>query len=73
MKPGNANLNGRQTANNFMTINKEQRDAMLEAARPLIAWINENTHPHCSITVDHTTVELVEGVAAVKTLDYLKD
>lgn len=56
-----------------MTITKEQAAEMLDAAKPLIRWINDNCHPHTQLTVDHTTVELTEGVAVERTLEFLKD
>lgn len=56
-----------------MTITKEQQEEMLSAALPLIKWMNENCHPHCSILVDQTTVELVQGVATSCTEKFLRD
>ena len=56
-----------------MTITKKQMNEMLEMAKPLIKWINENCHPHCECIVDMTTVKLVEGVAANKTDEFIKD
>lgn len=44
-------------------ISEEQRNGMLEAARPLIAWMKANCHPHCVARVDQTAIELTEGVA----------
>jgi hypothetical protein len=49
-----------------MTINEQQRQAMLEAAKPLIKWMGENCHPHCTAMVTQTEVELVEGVASAR-------
>lgn len=56
-----------------MTITKEQQDQMLEAAKPLIKWMNENCHPHCTAHVDQNTIELTEGVATHRTDEYLRD
>jgi len=56
-----------------MTITNEQRLEMLEAAKPLIKWMNENCHPHCSAAVCQTQVELTEGIAVASTLEYVKD
>ncbi len=50
-----------------MVISEEQRISMLEAAKPLIAWMNENCHPHCAARVDQNTIELTEGVATNRT------
>ena len=52
-------------------ITKEQQDQMLEAAKPLIRWLNENCNPHCEAHVDQNTVELLEGVATNRTDEYL--
>jgi len=56
-----------------MTIKKEQQTKMLETAKPIIRWLNENCHPHCEIRVSQNSVELVEGVAMELTDEFLKD
>jgi len=56
-----------------MTITKEQQEQMLEAAKPLIKWLNENCHPHCSAHVDQSTIELKEGIASNRTDEYIRD
>lgn len=56
-----------------MTLTKEQQQTMLDAAKPLIQWMNENCHPHCTAHVDCTTVELVEGIATNRTKEFLRD
>lgn len=56
-----------------MTLTNEQRNSLLEAAKPLIQWLNENCHPHCSATVDQSTVKLTEDVATVKTEEFIRD
>ena len=56
-----------------MTITEEQRKALLEAAKPLIKWLNENCHPHTYAHVDGNTVEIVEGIAKCRTDEYLRD
>ena len=47
-----------------MTITQTQQEQMLEAAKPLIKWLNENCHPHCAAQVDQNTVTLTEDVAS---------
>jgi len=37
-----------------------------EAALPLMEWLAENCHPHCTIIVDSEHIELVEGLATVR-------
>jgi len=54
-------------------ITKKQMDELLEASKPLIKWLNNNCHPHCSVIVDCSTAELVEGLAMVKTEEFIKD
>ena len=56
-----------------MTLNKEQLAELLEASKPLIKWLNENCHPHCSAMVDCSKVELVEGIATNRTDEFIKD
>jgi hypothetical protein len=54
-----------------MKLTVEQMEKMLEAAKPLIKWMNKNCHPHCECIVDCTTVRIVEGLAVMKTEEYL--
>ena len=55
-----------------MTITEQQRLSMLEAAKPLMKWMADNRHPHCSIMMDAVAVELVEAVARVHTLEFVE-
>lgn len=56
-----------------MTLTPEQEKALLEAAKPLMKWLNENAHPHCTVQVDQVSVELVEGICAQTTHEFLKE
>lgn len=56
-----------------MTITTKQQNELLEAAKPLIKWLNENVHPHCSVHVDQTDVELHEGIVRLRTTEFVKD
>ena len=56
-----------------MILSKDQNDELLEVAKPLIKWLNENCHPHCSATVDCGSVRLAEDIATNKTEEYIKD
>ena len=56
-----------------MILTEYQRDEILEAAKPLIKWLNENCHPHCTAHVDQTTIEIMEGIANIQTDEYLRD
>lgn len=55
-----------------MTLTHDQQQSMLEAAKPLIKWLVENCHPHCTAHVDQTTVELDESIAIRSTSELLK-
>ena len=56
-----------------MAFTNDKRQEMLEAAKPLIKWMNENCHPHCKAIVDQIDVRLTEGIACVGTNEFLKD
>jgi len=56
-----------------MKTNEQKRKEFEELSRPLIKWLNDNMHPHATIIIDTTHAELVEGVCAFTTEDYLKD
>ncbi len=56
-----------------MIFSKKQREDFEEAAKPLIAFLNENCHPHVTVIVDCTSAELTEGVVMFRTEEYLKD
>lgn len=49
-----------------MTITTEQQTALLEAAKPLMLWLEANCHPHCEVRVNAYDAELTEGIAMVK-------
>jgi hypothetical protein len=46
---------------------------MLETAKPLIKWISDNCHPHCSAIVDCSSVKLSEEIALEITNEFVKD
>ena len=46
-----------------MILTKKQREEMYVAALPLMLWMKENCHPHCSAHVSQVDTELLEGVA----------
>ena len=47
-----------------MTLNPEQQVELARRAAPLVNWLRANAHPHCRVTVDQTSCELSEGIAA---------
>jgi hypothetical protein len=63
----------KDTTRNGICLDGEQFESMLLAAKPLIKWLNENTHPMCSLAVDHTSVQLFESIAKNRTEEFLKD
>jgi hypothetical protein len=48
-------------------------EAMAEAAKPLQKWMSDNCHPHTSIAVTVTDVDLYESVVHHVTLEFVKD
>lgn len=44
-----------------------------ESAKPLIAWLNENKHPHSYVIVRTNGAEVVEGVLAISTDEFIED
>ena len=52
-----------------MTITLKQQAELKEAARPLVEWLKDNCHPHCTVIVDSQKAELVEGIASVNRFD----
>jgi hypothetical protein len=46
----------------------------IEAAKPLIKFLNEKGHPHMTAIITCTSAELMEGLCAdSKIYDYVKD
>lgn len=56
-----------------MILTEEKRIEFLEAAKPLIKFINENCHPHVIVNVHQTGAELLEGVTSVHTEEFVRD
>lgn len=56
-----------------MTLSKGQQKELLEAAKPLIKWMNDHCHHHCKVIVDQSNVEVVEGITQVGTTEFLKE
>lgn len=52
---------------------EQQRQEMLEAAKPLMRWMSENCNPHCKAVVDQVSVVLREGIATAGTEEFLRD
>lgn len=52
-----------------MKITLDQLETLREAALPLMQWLNDNCHPHCTVMVDSERIELVEGLATAARRD----
>jgi hypothetical protein len=50
-----------------------QRKEFEALTRPVIEWINNNFHPHIMVVIDTTHAELLEGLGAYMTYDYIRD
>lgn len=44
-----------------------------ELAKPLVKWLNENYHPHVTVIITPTSVELMEGLFTSPITEYIKD
>lgn len=49
-----------------MVITDNQMDDLLEAARPLMKWLEKDGHPHNMVLVTAVSAEFFEGLARVK-------
>ena len=56
-----------------MILNEEQEKEFRVLSEELIKWISKNCHPHCSIIIDSTSAELVEGIYCAVTNKYILD
>lgn len=48
-------------------------EKLLEAAKPLIKYLDENFHPHVTCVVTPTSAEVLEGQQIVHTTEFLRD
>jgi hypothetical protein len=53
-------------------MNDKQKEFQ-ELTYPLIKWLCENYHPHVSIIVTPTHAEVLEGLMAVATTEFVRD
>ena len=49
-----------------MRFTLDEIETLREAALPLMQWLNDNCHPHCTVMVDSERIELVEGLATAR-------
>lgn len=52
---------------------KELSAKLEEAAKPLIKLLAENCHPHCTAIVTSTGAEILEGLCAFNTQEFIVD
>lgn len=65
-----SNYDGRSGS---LVLTKEQFASMLESAKPLIKWINENTDTMVHVSVNSDSVSLFQSVACNRTQEFVKD
>jgi hypothetical protein len=56
-----------------MILDDAKQKEFEEKARPVIAWLNDNCHPHVVAIITPSSSELLEGVYYFPTDDYIKD
>jgi hypothetical protein len=56
-----------------MIITEEKRKEFEELGKPLIKFLNDNFHPHVTVVVTPTGIELLEGVCASPVTEFVKD
>jgi hypothetical protein len=54
-------------------ITPKQHDDLEELVKPLIKWLNDNCHPHTQLIIEPDGAQLVEAMARVVNLEYIKD
>lgn len=54
-------------------LTKEQQAEFQTLAKPLMKWLNDNLHPHVSVIIDPTRAEVLEGLCAFTTTEFVKD
>ena len=52
---------------------RAKEKSLAVVVRPVIAWLNENCHPHCTIEIDQISARLSEGQIFVTANDYVGD
>lgn len=55
-----------------MTLTEQERREFEAVTRPVIEWLNKTCHPHVSVVIEPTRAELLEGVCAYPTNDYIR-
>jgi len=63
------NTEGRE----LQMTSEEKNKAFLEAAKPLIKFLNDNFNPHTKIIVDCDSAEILESITFIITDEFIKD
>ena len=58
---------------NVTDTNKVLADSFEAVTKPVIKWLNENSHPHAIIVIDPTGATLHTGEIGYQTEEFLKD
>lgn len=61
------------TTSQGLPLENAKSQELLEAAKPLIKFLNENYHPHAIAIVDTSRVEIYEGSLVNSTEEYCND
>jgi len=56
-----------------MALTTEQKVEFESLARPLIKWLNDNCNPHVTVIIEPNAAQLLTGLVAFSTDDYLCD
>jgi len=55
-------------------MSEEKINELTELAKPMIKYLNDNHHPHVTVIITPTSVELLEGIMSNPNIeDYIKD
>ena len=57
----------------FGSVSTQARQEFERIAREMIAWLNDNMHPHTAVLITPTHAELLVGELGFETFDYVKD
>jgi hypothetical protein len=55
-----------------MILTHEQMIEFETVTKPVMEFLNNNCHPHVTVTINTTSSELSEGVCGFTTREYLK-
>lgn len=56
-----------------MVYEEKELDEMIEAAKPLIKWLNDNADPYATIIVTPDSAELLSAYGFRETKEFIKD